>query len=516
MTVSILIFTVALLGFNIVFAKKIYISHKKDILVESSEKIRGIIGGYAGPGRRGTPAERAERAEPARLGASAEFELSRLERIIGGSIFVGTFDGSIYYPAESGQDGPVGQPRMNPFFAGEAGPPPDKIKSYEIYADKSFFMITEDPSLNFETLRFQTRLDSGLEILIWLPMPEISESIAVFNKIVALTALAILVGSVAWSLFVSGKFAKPIGQMNKIAKKISMQDFSQRLEVTGNDELAELSGSINEISRKLSSSISRLSEKNLRLETEIGNEKKLEKMRREFVAGVSHELKTPIFLIQGYAEGLKEAVRREDRRDFYCDVIMSETEKMDRLLKDLLDLAQMEAGMFVVRPQVFDVAALSKNALRKFQPALDSQKISVESDFPAYLAVRADPARTEQVVVNFISNAIDHLDGKRKIRVAVTPDAEAGKARISVYNSGESIPGDELGKLWTPFYKADKSRTREHGGTGLGLSIVKAIQDGHKGGYGAANAAGGVEFWVTLDLAEGDAPSLADEAPDSE
>lgn len=477
MSACVLLFTIVLLSFNMGFTKNIYISHKKDILIKSAEEIRDIAKNHGDL-----------------ASDSAVFALQRLERIIGGSISIGTLDGKIYYPTE---DGPGRPPRINPFLADKTRKPPDKIESYD---QDSFFITTEDPYLKFETLRFQTTLDNGLRMLIWLPMSEISENISLFNQIIAVTAAVILIASVLWSLFVSSKFTKPIRQMNQIAKKISLQDFSETIEISGNDELTELAGSINEISHKLSNSINWLSEKNHQLEIEIINEKNLDKMRKEFVAGVSHELKTPIFLIQGYAEGLKTVAHNEEKRNFYCDVIMNETEKMDKLLKDLLSLSQMESGMFRIQPQAFDIVALARHSLQKFRPVFDREKINVELCFPYDLLVFADPVRAEQVMINFINNAIDYLDNRRNIRVSIS--AEGDKAKIAVFNSGKHIGSDEIDKIWTPFYKDDLARKREHGGTGLGLSIVKAIQNSQKNEYGVANLPDGVEFWIMLDRRE--------------
>lgn len=463
MTVNIIIFTVVLFGINLFLTKKIYVNHKKNILLDSSQHIKDILENSAEQDY-----------------SAISFELSRLEKSIGASLFISTPEREIYYP-------PGGPPRLNPFYANTL-----------TGGGTSFFMVMNDPNLDFETLRFQTKLENGIEVLIWLPMGEISESIGVFNKIIVMTALVIFLGSALWSLFISNRFTQPITQMNKIARKISRQDFSETLTVKGNDEIAQLSASINEISHKLSNSIYQLSIKNRQLENDIVNEKKLDKMRKEFVSNVSHELKTPIFLIQGYAEGLKKVSHLVEKRDFYCDVIMNETEKMDRLIKDLLDLAQLEAGMFTVEERPFDITDLVNHTLAKFKPVFEHKNIYLKVTLPEKLDVNADPDRTEQILVNYINNAINHLNTQNEIRVSVTADAQ--KARVAVFNSGENIPADEIDKLWISFYKADKSRSREYVGTGLGLSIVRAIQESHNNCYGVDNLEDGVAFWITLDL----------------
>ncbi len=469
MAVLIIIFTVVLLGFNLVFTRSFYIEHKKSVLLEASGKIERLLEG-------------SEWNIPPEL----EFELNRLERSEGASVFISLPDDGLYYPIRPFPDG---MPTNDPFLPFDTG-------EQESDAETSFFTIVNDPNMGFETLRFQAKLSNGIEILIWLPMDEISGSIDAFNMIIVFATLIVLICSVFWSLFISQRFTKPIKQINLIAKKIAARDFSEKITVKGCDEIAQLSESINELSGKLSNAITQLSEKNLQLEKDIIYEKKLDKMRKMFVSNVSHELKTPIFLIQGYAEGLKKVGHREAKREYYCNVIMSESEKMDKLIKDLLDLAQIESGMFGVKSQPFNIVTLTEDALYKFQPIFEHREINVTVNFPEALTVIADPGRTEQVIANYLNNAIDHLDANNEITVTVSEEDNA--ARISVYNSGGQIPEDSIDKVWVSFYKADESRAREYGGTGLGLSIVKAIQKGQGGGYGVTNKDGGVEFWITL------------------
>jgi signal transduction histidine kinase len=204
-------------------------------------------------------------------------------------------------------------------------------------------------------------------------------------------------------------------------------------------------------------------------------------------------------LIQGYAEGLKNNIAQDkEKKDFYCDVIIDETSKMDILVKDLLDLSQMESGMFSIKKINFDIALLVREMVQKYEPSLVEKNISLTVQGLKSVQVNADPVRTEQVLVNFINNALNHIDAKKIIRINI--EKEEDKARISVYNKGLPIPVEALDKIWDSFYKVDKARTRKGGGMGMGLSIVKAIQDAHHNGYGAQNIKGGVEFWIHVDL----------------
>ncbi|TZE81420.1 sensor histidine kinase [Calorimonas adulescens] len=501
MTVNIILFAILLYGSNTFFAEKYYISQKEHLLVQTGQKLLKLVDGKT------TPEDFNDE--------NLIYEINTLEKSIGGSIFIGTSDGTLFYPVQNGRNVPPrpGFP-INPFYAPdkEQNPPggldlmildqhKTRVKKWERYDDKSFFIITQDPNFKIDTLRYQIQLDSGLILLVWVPMAEITESASISNDFTAIVGLITVMITGIWALFISGKFTHPITEMNKITKKMAELDFSQTLKIDGEDEIGQLSRSINHLSHKLSEAIRELNDRNRRLEEDIERERKLDKMRREFISSVSHELKTPVFLIQGYAEGLKAGIADDKKkRDFYCDVIMEEAEKMDTLVKDLLTLSQIESGMFPVKKIPFNVSQLIKEIIFKYKPVLDEKGIHIEVDTEEALMAYADPARIEEAVVNFMNNAIDHVDEKKIIKLTAKPADQ--KIRISVYNSGMAIPEEALDKVWHSFYKVDKARKRALGGTGLGLAIVKAIQEAHKNAYGVANVDGGVEFWIELDKSD--------------
>ncbi|MFZ5969358.1 MAG: ATP-binding protein [Bacillota bacterium] len=499
MTVNILLFAVLLYGSNTFFAEKYYINHKKSTLIESSQKLSELIAG------KGTESDFDDE--------NLTYEINTLEKSIGGTIFIGTLDGTLYYPSENGHGAPPkpgfisdapsnvdreSDPRPRP-DARFLQPPERNAKGWERYDETSFFFITKDPIFKIETLRYQAQLDSGLVLLVWVPMTGISESASISNSFTAIIGLITIVITGIWALIISGKFTRPIMEMNRITKKMSELDFSQTLKNDHEDEIGQLSRSINHLSHNLDQAISQLNSRNRQLEQDIDRERKLDKMRREFVSNVSHELRTPIFLIQGYADGLKANVAaNEEKRDFYCDVIMEETEKMDVLLKDLLDLSQIESGMFPIHKTDFDISLLVKDIVSKYEPILRDKNIHISVEMEEALMVHADPVRIEQVMVNFINNAIDHVDKEKVMKLTVK--SLGNKVKVFVYNSGQPIPEGSLDKIWTSFYKVDKARTRDFGGTGLGLSVVRAIQEAHSNNYGVINVNDGVEFWFEIDL----------------
>ena len=223
-------------------------------------------------------------------------------------------------------------------------------------------------------------------------------------------------------------------------------------------------------------------------------------MRKEFISNVSHELKTPIAIIQGYAEGLIVNVNKdEENKNFYCKTILDEAFKMNKLVKQLLELSKIESGVIYIERTDFYTSELIEHVIKK-NNIIYNENVHVTTDTTENILVTADFFLAEQVLTNYLNNAVDHLDQQKIINVKV--EKINNKARITVYNSGKHISKENMDKIWMSFYKIDKARTRSLGGTGLGLSIVKAIQDAHKNKYGAENVQGGIEFWFELDISD--------------
>ena len=240
---------------------------------------------------------------------------------------------------------------------------------------------------------------------------------------------------------------------------------------------------------------------NIALQRDIEEKIQIDEMRQEFLSNVSHELKTPLAVISGYAEGLAECVNDdEESRNYYCEVILDETEKMTQMVKQLLTLNQLEFGQEKVQIQRFDLTELIQGVIQKMIILLEQSEIVLVFSENEPMYVWGDEFKIEEVLTNYLSNAIHHAKNEKRIQIFYTKKETC--VRVHVFNTGETIPETALPEIWTKFYKVDKARTREYGGTGIGLSIVKAIMQSHKQEFGAENREGGVEFWFELDSSQ--------------
>ena len=346
-------------------------------------------------------------------------------------------------------------------------------------------------------------LDNGYVLYIRMPISPIKESVKISNTLLLMIGGVTLAVAGVVASFISKKFTNPILQLNDIANKMAKLDFSPKYRVTDTeDEINELGRSINTMSDKLETTIKQLQKSNIELEKDIEEKSKIDDMRKQFISDVSHELKTPIALIQGYAEGLIENVSTdEESRRFYAEVILDETNKMDRLVKQLLELMKLEYGKKEFNNEKFDINELINEVIRKCEVMLQKNNIQVEFESKKPIYVWADEFYIEQVVTNYFTNAIKHTEeiGNNK-KIKITVKQLNDKMRITVFNTGKTIPEEDLTRIWGRFYKVDSSRNRQDGGTGIGLALVKAIMNNYQNEYGVNNKKDGVEFYFDVDI----------------
>lgn len=339
---------------------------------------------------------------------------------------------------------------------------------------------------------------NGDHILIRASFSSITESAALSNQFFLYISLAVALIGFVVMYFVSNRFLGPITVLTNIAKRMSELDFTAKYEVKTEDEVGVLGNSMNMLSETLEQALAELKEANTELKKDLEKKEQIDAMRKEFLSNVSHELKTPIALIQGYAEGLMDNINDdEESREFYCEVIVDEARKMNRMVKKIMDLNQLEFGYNTVTMEHFDIIAMIRAVIAKSDILLKQKEINLafEEDAPIY--VWSDAYMSEEVFTNYLTNAINHADGEKRIDIQL--EKKEKTVKITVHNTGEQIPEEDLSKLWDKFYKVDKARTREYGGSGVGLSIVKASMEQLGQPYGVYNCEDGVPFWFELD-----------------
>ena len=374
--------------------------------------------------------------------------------------------------------------------------------------DKLEIRNIKDTETGANYILLSGKLDNGYGVYIRIPISSIQESVRISNRFLYLIAgIVIIIGGIA-IIYISKTFSSPISELNNIAKKMANLDFSHKYAVTDdNDEINELGESINMMSDKLERTINQLRNTNIELEKDIEKKSKIDEMRKSFISDVSHELKTPIALIQGYSEGLLENVNTDpENRKFYAEVILDETNKMDKMVRQLIELTKLEYEKREFNNRTFNIVELEKEIVRASKVMIDEKKTEVIFETTEKIDVFADDMYISQIVTNYLTNAIKHVkdvDGEKYIKITNKILKDKQKARVTVFNTGDNISKENLNRIWNRFFKADEARNRDDGGSGIGLSIVRAIMNNYGNDYGVENKLNGVEFYFEVDLESG-------------
>ena len=366
--------------------------------------------------------------------------------------------------------------------------------------DNYKMQIVTDLRTQTEYIEMWGVLDTGYLFMIRSALEGIRDSVSISNQFLAYVGALAIAVSALLVVWLTNRITKPILELADISERMKHLDFNAKYEGKDKTEIAVLGRNINELSETLEATISELKTANNELLKDIERKEQIDEMRKEFLSNVSHELKTPIALIQGYAEGLKEGINDDaESREFYCDVIMDETSKMNTMVKRLLTLNQLEFGNEMVNMERFDITALIRNYIASADILIKQKGISVRMDDFGEIYVWGDEFRVEEVFMNYFTNAMNYAQGDKIIDIRISKEQQ--HAKISVFNTGSPIPEESVDHIWEKFYKVDKARTREYGGSGIGLSIVKVIMESMNQQYGVVNYDNGVEFWFTLDTA---------------
>ncbi len=340
------------------------------------------------------------------------------------------------------------------------------------------------------------QLNNGYYYVVRYPLESIKDAADIslmFYVFIGCIMLAIS-AFIIWKT--TRKLTEPIDELNVLSTRMADLDFEAEYKSGGDDEIGKLGANFNKMSKNLQLAISELKSANIQLEKDIREKEEIDEMRREFLSNVSHDLKTPIALIQGYAEGLKEMSQDAGSRDFYCDVIIDEAQRMNRLVRQLLSLNQLESGQNQLDMRRFDIYEVISGVVNASSLVAEQKNVQIKNDCPQGMYIWGDELMVEEAFTNYFSNALNYVGGENKIHISCIENGEI--ATVTVFNTGMPIPEDELDKIWDKFYKVDKARTRQYGGNGMGLSIVKAIMDRHSQKCWAENYKNGVAFKFTL------------------
>ena len=363
-----------------------------------------------------------------------------------------------------------------------------------LYTNNNYTIILHKTMKNTSFIEgFGYCSDNQTMVIMSTPVASLKESVSISNRFLIYMAIIGFIITVILTFIIAKMITYPILELAEISNKMGKLDFTAKYIGNRSDEIQTLGQNMNYMSDRLKKAIDELQEANELLKEDIKRKEAIDEMRKDFIANVSHELKTPIALIQGYAEGLNEGLcEDEESRKYYTDVILDESEKMNKMVKQLLTLSSLESGNSILHKENFNLTSLIESVLGSISILIGEKNVNIEFDSDKEIFLNADEFKIEEVVTNYISNSIHHVSDSGEIKINVSDDGE--NITFSVYNTGNPIPEKDLNNIWEKFFKVDKAHSRAYGGSGIGLSIVKAIVEAHNGTVAVRNILDGVEF----------------------
>lgn len=363
-----------------------------------------------------------------------------------------------------------------------------------LYTNNNYTIILHKTMKNTSFIEgFGYCSDNQTMVIMSTPVASLKESVSISNRFLIYMAIIGFIITVILTFIIAKMITYPILELAEISNKMGKLDFTAKYIGNRSDEIQTLGLNMNYMSDRLKKAIDELQEANELLKEDIKRKEAIDEMRKDFIANVSHELKTPIALIQGYAEGLNEGLcEDEESRKYYTDVILDESEKMNKMVKQLLTLSSLESGNSILHKENFNLTSLIESVLGSISILIGEKNVNIEFDSDKEIFLNADEFKIEEVVTNYISNSIHHVSDSGEIKINVSDDGE--NITFSVYNTGNPIPEKDLNNIWEKFFKVDKAHSRAYGGSGIGLSIVKAIVEAHNGTVAVRNILDGVEF----------------------
>lgn len=323
------------------------------------------------------------------------------------------------------------------------------------------------------------------------PVNEALAILEMFNLYALLFAVILIV---LLSVIFTKMIASPLLELNQVAQRMAELDFTVKSSIESEDELGNLSTNLNVMSEKLNNRLEDLKNANEQLVDDIERERKEEERRRDFIADVSHELKTPLGIMRGYAEGIQDGIF-ESKKDYYLGVIINEIEKLDSMVLEMLTLSRIQSVGYQLDKTDLDLRDLTNELLKKYEPIIMDKSLKVNKELSRVYG-QGDEEKIHSVLDNLLSNAVKYSGDGQQINVRLREDRDY--VYFHIENTGAFITESEIDKIWDRFYRVEQSRNRLSGGTGLGLNIVKNILTLHESDFGVKNTASGVEFYFSL------------------
>ena len=361
--------------------------------------------------------------------------------------------------------------------------------------DNSYFELRQEYFASAEYVVYGCFFGDDMSLEMYYSADLIKENSEIASTVIFYLSVLVMALLITLSIHVGVMVFMPLHNMINKTKRMANLDFSAKCPPYKVKELNELSQSINTLSSSLSDALEKLKSEKRQLETDILIERKQEKARKSFISNVSHELKTPIAIIKGYAEGMKIGVGCDSTEEF-CDIIIEESDKMNALIIRLMEYMKLSAGAYKLYSSEFNLLEVLNDCVADHQHRIIEKDVAVIMDINPEFTAYSDPLMIQNIFSNYISNAISHIDFDRIITVSAEDMGES--YRVRVFNTGKQIPGTDIENIWQSFYRADKAHSRSEGRFGLGLSFVATIQEMTGEKYGVENKVDGVEFWFDV------------------
>jgi signal transduction histidine kinase len=316
-------------------------------------------------------------------------------------------------------------------------------------------------------------------LIINMPLAPVEDTASILKWQLLYITSILLVASLIISYLISKSFTRPILDIKKASEMMASGDFSARINIRKQDELGKLASTINYLGEQLS---------------------KIDHLRKDLIANVSHELRTPLSLIRGYAETIKDVTGdSREKRDKQLDIIIEETERLGRIVDDVLNLSQLQSGYIKLEKSRFSVKEMVEAVTKRYEVLSENTGVKIVQQCPKDTVLEADKSRIEQVFYNLINNAFNHTPAGGTIIVSAA--IQPAEVRFEVSDTGSGIPEEDILHVWERFYKADNTSIKKNTGTGLGLAIVKGVLDAHQAVFGVESKIGmGTSFWFQLKI----------------